>query len=169
MLKPPSIIPKVILIRLVILSAAILVYMWLPWQWLCVLFRDALIGLYLFFGLTGTPIDLHGTAFLVFANDFRYAITPACTYIDICLILLAFFWRYDRSLLQNLSYLLVLFTVLIAGNFLRVIIAQTGHMSGLAWLWVHDVPDIALHLFIVGWFVWRALNADAVMRIFQNA
>ncbi len=154
------VMPRYLLMRLVVLSAAIGIYIFSYWHWLCILFRDALAGIYDSMGTSCTALDLHGNAFLVLENSYRYSITPACTYIDVFLILTAFIWLRGRSRGENLRRFLLLIVILSAVNFLRVVLAQTGHMSGVGWFWAHDVPDIILHLLVIGWFVWQALASD---------
>jgi exosortase/archaeosortase family protein len=149
-----------LIIRLLITVVLILVYLGLDWTPIQVFVRDAvakLLGLLGHHTLSLNPVD--GPYILVdFKNSF--SITAHCTYIDLVLILAAFCWRFNTSLIVNVLRLLLMATVIMALNIVRIVLAIDCHQTGISWFFAHNVPHWAIQLSMVISAVLIALKTD---------
>lgn len=98
-------------------------------------------------GLLGEParVVLQGDSVYLTAGALRIAVTRACTYLDLALILVPFVWRIGGP--RGVNFLRV--TAVGAGVALldvtRLGAAVLAHAEGAGWGAAHDLPDAALY------------------------
>lgn len=149
-------------IRLLITVVLVIVYFGVDWTPIQVFVRDAVTKLLGLFGHNTLSLDaVDGPYILVgFKNTFR--ITAHCTYIDLVLILAAFCWRFNKSLVENVSRLLLMAAVIMALNILRIALSIYCHQTGISWFFAHNVPHWAIQFSMVISAVLIALKTDYV-------
>jgi exosortase/archaeosortase family protein len=138
----------------------IIVYFGLDWTPIQVFVRDAVTKLLNLLGHHTHSFDgVDGPYVLLdFKNSFR--VTAHCTYIDLVLILAAFCWRFNTSLPVNVSRLLLMATVIMALNIVRIALSIHWHHTGISWFFAHNVPHWIIQLSMVISAVLIALKTD---------
>ena len=135
---------KPLLARLVVLAALLALYLSFDWMVLRVWLSSAGALVLSFLGYPAAIASHPGGVFLS-VSDTRFLITPACTYLDLALILVAFTWRAGRSNTANLFRAAALMTAVLSLNVGRLVLAAILHEGGTPWLLSHDLPDYALY------------------------
>jgi exosortase/archaeosortase family protein len=149
-------------IRLTILGCLMILFYTLEFLSLRSLFRGNVIAILGPLGYSTAPIDLDGKPYLVSEDGFVFAVTTACTYIDLIFIGWTFFWRFKKPVFDNVIRLAVIVLVLYAVNVVRVTFAFYAKHLGASWEYVHDLPDMAIHAGIVLVGLFLALWNDGV-------
>lgn len=97
--------------------------------------------------LTGRPavVTVHGDSVLLTFGAARVAITRACTYLDLTLILIVFTWRLGGPFHRNALRAAAAACAVAALNVARLAAAVAVHAGGAGWTGAHDLPDAALY------------------------
>lgn len=141
---PSMIFNKPLLARLVVLAALLALYLSFDWMSLRLWLSGA--GAFVLSHL-GYPaaIASHQEGVFLTVSDTRFLITPACTYLDLALILIVFTWRVGRSWAANLFRTAAVMTAVLSLNVGRLALAAILHEGGMAWRFSHDLPDFVLY------------------------
>ncbi len=157
---------KPLLARLVVLAALLAFY--LSFDWMALRLWLSTVGAFVIslFGYPAAIVSHQAGVFLTVA-DSRFLITPACTYLDLALILVAFTWRAGRSCTANLFRTAGVITAVLSLNVGRLVLAAILHEGGTAWRLSHDLPDFALYYPAIAAAVilcarsdWRSLGGE---------
>jgi hypothetical protein len=120
------------------------------WDWLRFLTSEAILRISAFFGMAATRVSfdtlqMHGQ-FVQFV--------VACTFVDVYLGSIPLLWDLKKTLLSNLSCLIVIAILLFTFNVVRLEIAQILYAHGVSW----DLADGVVGgfaYFAVWLFIWR--------------
>jgi hypothetical protein len=158
--KLPRIFNKQLFFRLSALAILILLYYfisWIPFQ----RGLGRLIAIILsLVGQASSSIRIGGTPSLILADSHVYALTANCTYIDLLFLTAPFCWRFRRPIGTNLIRLAVLAAGLLILNIGRLSTALILDQRNTPWTWVHDAPDLLIHIIVITLAVLSALRAD---------
>lgn len=147
-----------LILRLLVVTVLVSIYFIIDWTVLRSVLRSTVILILGLLGLTAAPINVGDELFLRMNSGAAFAVTANCTYMDLLLMMVPFWWRFQRSLGANAMRLLILTTILLALNIIRVALALFLFGRGLPWEVVHDVPDVALHCIGVAVSVWLSFE-----------
>ena len=157
---PRRIANRRLVIRLFITVVLIVVYFGLDWTPIRVFVRDAVTKFLGHLGHQTLSLDLiDGPHILVDAKN-SYRVTTHCTYIDLVLILAAFCWRFNKSLAVNVARLLLMATVIMSLNIVRIALSIHYHQTVISWFFAHNLPHFALQFSMVIFAVFIALKTD---------
>jgi exosortase/archaeosortase family protein len=157
---PRRIVNRRLFIRLLITVLLVIVYFGLDWTLIQVFVRDAVTRLLGLLGHKTLSFDAVDGPYILVGFKNTFSITAHCTYIDFVLILAAFCWRFNTSLVVNLSRLLLMATVIMALNIIRIVLAIHFHQTGVSWFFAHNVPHWIIQLSMVIPAVLIALKTD---------
>jgi len=147
-------------LRIAALAAFYLLFDALEWTWLHRSVRAVVaMGLeYLNHGVAFGASEPLSSSLYVDGTLFR--ITRGCTYVNLALTVVPFLWRFNRTFVRNLFWVLVWFAVLYIVNVVRLVFA--AHFTTGDWTWAaaHDWPNRLIRGFIVVPAVLLALRAD---------
>jgi hypothetical protein len=82
-------------------------------------------------------------AVLLRVDGKNFSITPACTGVDLFLLIAPFCWRPRRPTWVNVMAGIALAAGLFGANLVRVTLALHFHVAGVPWLVSHDIPYFA--------------------------
>ncbi len=133
-----------LLLRLGALGALLLVYLAGSWIPLRVNLAQAAALVLDLLGLSA-GVTLQEESVYLAVGASRIAITRACTYLDLALILMVFTWRFGRPLSANLFRAVGVAGAVMVMNLARLVVAIAAYTGGIAWGPAHDLPDIGLY------------------------
>jgi len=144
-----------IAVRMGFVLAVWCVFEIIPWGPLPRLQRDLTGSALHALGYRAVPIESEGVPTIV-ADRRHYTFTPECTYVDLLLMVLPFVWDVRPGVARGCLRVLVVSTVVLAGNFVRVTIALALHIDGGSWFLCHDLPDtIVFYPAVCAALIWR--------------
>jgi exosortase/archaeosortase family protein len=114
---------------------------------------------------TSTIFSLQNGDSYLFVKENPFNITAACTYIDLVLIIIPLIWRIQRSLIRNLSMIIVVVCLILALNVLRIWGTIYFYLAGVSWESIHHIPDVIIHVIIITVCVIFALKADLILPV----
>lgn len=146
-------------VRLLALAALVAIYVSFDWFSLRAALAAAGAGLLSVAGHTAGVATRGEEVFLTFL-DKRFLITPACTYVDLALILMPFTWRVGRGLSRNLVRVAGVTLAVLSINVVRLVLAAALHGGGTAWPLSHDLPDYVLYYTLIAGAVLLCARSD---------
>jgi len=93
-------------------------------------------------------------------NKETFYFTDNCTYFDLFAIAAPFYWIRKYSLTINFGRLFRLLAFIIFVNLIRIVLAIHLSLIGYPWYYVHELPDILLHTFVVAAVAIPAIQRD---------
>ncbi|MDP3938895.1 MAG: hypothetical protein Q8R92_12280 [Deltaproteobacteria bacterium] len=155
-----------LLLRLGALGALVCVYLAGSWVPLRVNLAEAAALVLDLLGLSA-GVTLQGDSVYLAVGASRIAITRACTYLDLALILMVFTWRFGAPLGANIVRSAGVAGAVMVMNLARLVVAIAAHAGGVAWGPAHDLPDTGLYHAAIAAAVmlcarrdWRMLEAQ---------
>jgi hypothetical protein len=133
-----------LLLRLCALAVLLAVYLagaWVPLRESVALLTARALDLA---GFNAT-VSVQGDSVTLAVGAARIAITRACTYLDLALILIPFTWRLGLPVSRNLLRVAAILAGVAFLNVARLVVAIAAHAEGAGWGAAHDLPDVGLY------------------------
>ncbi len=125
----------------------------LDWEGLRLLTAETLIRLSVFLGMPAARISFD----TIEVQGRLIQFVASCTFAEIFVGCVPLIWRFDFSVLRNLSPLPAVAVALFVLNVVRLELGLMANAHGVPWVLSHDVP-LGFVCFTVWVLVWRTRN-----------
>lgn len=152
----------ILLVRISVVT--LLVGAFYAWDWmpLRVLQRDVTGWSVRVTGYSPVSFVYEGSPALSVEGKVHYYL-PACTYLDLLMIVAPFVWVIGASRRSNILRLAIAAVVILGGNLIRIWAAVYFNVRGADWFYAHELPD-----YIIWWPTVAVVVLLALRRDFPN-
>ncbi len=151
---------RYLLLRVLALGVLVVIYLIVDWRLVRLGLGSAVSLFLVLLGHTAAAIDAGGDIYLFVDHNHTFELTTSCIYVDLVLISVPFWWRFQRPPSANAWHLAVLTISVLGFNVLRMALALHLFQSGISWQVAHNIPNILIYFAVIAATVLLALRSD---------